>query len=124
MFKTHVNDLKVGDKFEDAELYSDSKLSLIYNIIGDHIYTITDGISLIMICGDEGNGHGVVLQITLYEDLYNKTPKNITTKKSDKILSKKAFVQKGALAKMAHGYVNDATIEQIATAWETINKIN
>ncbi len=116
--KTNITDLKVGDKFVDAELYSNIELPINYNIIGDHIYTITDGVSLIMICGDEGNGHGVVLQVTLYEDLYQ-----VTAKRDDRILSKQAFVQKGALVKMANGYVNDTTIEAIAAAWETINRI-
>ena len=59
--------LSVGDNFIDGDLISEDK-SLVIQIIGDHVYTITDNKSRIIVVSDVGNTNGIVLSVTDFSD--------------------------------------------------------
>jgi len=59
--------LCVGDSFIDGDLVTEDK-SLVLQIIGDHIYTITDMKSRIIVASDIGNTNGIVLSVTDFGD--------------------------------------------------------
>ena len=67
-----IADLKAGDTFIDSELTSLFSEDLSYNIIGDHLYAITDGHSRMIISADHGNGNGIVLTVIDYNEMYAK----------------------------------------------------
>lgn len=56
-----------GDEFCDSELFTEvisgdgTPFELDFNIVGDHLYSISNGNGVIVIAQDNGNGHGRVL---------------------------------------------------------------
>jgi len=67
-----LESLEVNGKFTDAELTTNalhingSKPDLRFDVVGDHVYTITNGVDTVVVAADMGNSHGVVLSITNY----------------------------------------------------------
>ena len=70
--KKRFDSLIEGEMFHDSELFTEEcffngdECSLEFSIIGDHIYSITNNKNLIIIAGDKGNGHGIVLNKVRY----------------------------------------------------------
>lgn len=59
--------LEIEEDFIDQELEFENG-SFKPQIIGDHVYSITNGIDRIVIAADMGNGHGRVMKIFDYND--------------------------------------------------------
>ena len=67
-----IQELKKNDNFIDSEVSSISKLDngqvgdLVFNIIGQHVYTITNNIDTIIVVEDLGNSNGKVIETISY----------------------------------------------------------
>lgn len=66
---TDIATLKVGDNFQDHEIYSKVEKNFMqFNIIGDHVYEITDSQQRLIVARDIGNGNGVVMHVIDYNN--------------------------------------------------------
>jgi len=68
----NIQDLKVGDEFQDSQIAANGKFLngkdtiLRIDIIGDHVYSIHNQIDCLIVATDMGNGNGKVISITKY----------------------------------------------------------
>ena len=67
--KINILELKEGDNFQESQIYAENSLQTAF-IIGEHLYLLTDGYSAAIVCADNGNGHGTVLKVIHYSELY------------------------------------------------------
>lgn len=66
-----LENLKVGDKFQDMNIHteaiiSDGEVEIDFSIVGDHVYTISNNMNTLVVAKDLGKGNGEVLSVTHY----------------------------------------------------------